>query len=95
MSDILEKILQEFAKDTEWSQHVLEEPQVLGVDGLMESEVTYKMAVKTSPGKQWGARRELLKRIKIAFDRNDIEIPFPQRVHYAESSQPRPKTLNR
>jgi len=95
VTGILEKVLGEFAQDSEWSEQILEEPQVLGVDGLMESEVTYKIAVKTTPGKQWGARRELLKRIKIAFDRNDVEIPFPQRVHYTESTQPRSRTLDR
>ncbi|HBF23352.1 MAG TPA: mechanosensitive ion channel protein MscS, partial [Planctomycetes bacterium] len=92
---ILQKVLTQFAEDEAWKSDVLEEPQILGVDGLGESEVAFKIAVKVAPGRQWAARREMLKRIKIAFDIEGIEIPFPQRVHYVEANQPLPKTLKR
>ncbi len=92
---VLEKVLAEFAEDEAWKKDILEDPQILGVDSLGESEVTFKISVKVAPGRQWAARREMLKRIKVAFDLEGIEIPFPQRVHYVESSQPKPKTLKR
>ena len=92
---VLEKVLAEFAEDETWVKDILEEPQILGVDSLGESEVAFKISVKVAPGRQWAARREMLKRIKVAFDLEGIEIPFPQRVHYVESNQPQPKTLKR
>ena len=92
---VLEKVLAEFAEDEAWKKDILEDPQILGVDSLGESEVTFKISVKVAPGRQWAARREMLKRIKVAFDLEGIEIPFPQRVHYVESTQPQPKTLKR
>jgi small conductance mechanosensitive channel len=93
--EVIESVLAKFAEDPNWKELLLEEPSVLGVDSLGESEVSFKLSLKVSPGKQWGIRRELLKRLKIAFDLNDIEMPFPQRVHYTEATQPVPKTVQR
>lgn len=39
-----------------------------------------KILGETKPLKQWDVTGELRKRLKIAFDKNGIEIPFPQRV---------------
>jgi small conductance mechanosensitive channel len=36
--------------------------------------------MKTAPLKQWEIARELRRRIKDEFDRNGIDIPFPQMV---------------
>lgn len=92
---VLRKLLDEFALDAEWHADVLEKPSILGVDALNESEVAFKMSIKVTPGRQWAAKREVLRRVKIAFDLNDIEIPFPQRVNYTAGAQPASKVLNR
>ena len=93
--DVLRGVLSEFAADPVWKEDVLEEPVILGVDGLGESDVTFKMAIKVAPGRQWAARREVLRRVKIAFDLHDIEIPFPQRVTYNAGEQPASKVITR
>ena len=93
--EVIEDVLNKFAKEDGWAAMILESPVVLGVDSLEESEVSFKISIKVLPGKQWGIRRELLKRLKISFDLNDIEMPFPQRVHYTESEQPISKTIAR
>jgi len=93
--ELIETVLAKFAAEEQWKALILDDPAVLGVDSLDESEVSFKISIKVAPGKQWGIRRELLKRLKIAFDLNNIEIPFPQRVHYAEAEQPVPKTIQR
>jgi small conductance mechanosensitive channel len=35
----------------------------------------------------WGAERELKRRIKDAFDKKGIEIPFPRQVVYIRKEQ--------
>ena len=73
-----------FAADPDWSDSVLEEPVVLGVQELGDSSVTIRGYLKVAPDKRWLVRRELFRRIKNRFDADSIEIPFPQRtVHIA------------
>ncbi len=75
-----------FAVDPEWSNSVLEEPVVLGVQELGDSSVTIRGYLKVAPDKRWLVRRELFRRIKNRFDADSIEIPFPQRtVHIAHA----------
>lgn len=67
----------ELRADTQFAGHILENIEVVGVDQLADSAVMLKARIKTAPGKQWMVRREYLQRIKLAFDANGIEIPFP------------------
>ncbi len=66
--------------DPAWSDSILEEPEVWGVEDLAADGVTIRLVVKTRPLAQWKVQRELRRRIKEAFDAESIEIPFPQRV---------------
>ena len=66
---------------------ILEEPQMWGVEKLDASGVVLRLVVKTTPLEQWRVSRELRQRIKLAFDEEGIEIPFPQQTvwHRGES----------
>jgi small conductance mechanosensitive channel len=79
---VLEQVGKELRQEEPYNEIMLEDPQILGVDNFGESEVTIKMLAKTCPLKQWQVGRELRRRIKYAFDREGIEIPFPQRTVY-------------
>lgn len=57
-------------------------PLVLGVMGLNDSSIDIKLIIETLAGKQWEIEREFRRRIKYAFDANNIEIPFPHRTVY-------------
>lgn len=70
----------EMAEDPAWKDMILSPPQFLRVDDFADSAVVIKILGDTKPLKQWDVTGELRKRIKIAFDREGIEIPFPQRV---------------
>lgn len=51
-------------------------PTVLGVSKLDSSSVKIKMAVNCTAGEQFSVEREMLRRLKDAFDANNIEIPY-------------------
>lgn len=80
--DVLRDLLQEFQHDPAWSDVLLDEPQVVGVNALADSAVIIRCQVKTLPLKQWDVARELRRRIKNRFDRDGIEIPFPHTTLY-------------
>lgn len=83
---VINTVGKELAKDPEWEEHIVKPPQFLRVDDFGDSALVIKILGETKPLKQWDVTGELRKRLKIAFDKEGIEIPFPQRViHQAKS----------
>lgn len=74
--------------DPDVGRWVLELPEFLGVERFEESQVTVRAIAKTVPGKQWPVSRVFRQRIKEAFDRSGIFIPFPHRVMIHQSAGP-------
>ena len=77
---IVNKVGNELSQDTQWKEFIIKPPQFLRVDDFADSSIVIKILGETQPLKQWEVTGELRKRIKIAFDNEGIEIPFPQRV---------------
>lgn len=85
---VVNKVGQELAEDPSWKEFIIKPPQFLRVDDFGDSAIIIKILGETKPIKQWDVAGELRKRLKIAFDKEGIEIPFPQRViHSRVSSQ--------
>jgi moderate conductance mechanosensitive channel len=59
------------------SEHVLEPPEMLGVNQITADTITLRLTVKVRPGKQWTVQRSLRAEIKRAFDIEDIPPPSP------------------
>ncbi len=75
---IVNKVGKALAEDPDWKHLIKKPPQFLRVDNFSDSAVVIKILGETKPLKQWDVAGELRKRIKIAFDKEGIEIPFPQ-----------------
>ncbi|WP_299253474.1 mechanosensitive ion channel family protein [uncultured Cytophaga sp.] len=78
--NVVNKIGNDLANDEKWKDFIIKAPQFLRVDKLGDSAIDIKIVGDTLPIKQWDVTGELRKRIKIGFDKEGIEIPFPQRV---------------
>jgi small-conductance mechanosensitive channel len=86
---VLKRVGEEMKNDPELGPLMLEAPEIFGVDKFDNSAVIIKGRIKTKPIRQWQVGREFLRRVKIAFDANNIEIPFPhQTLYFGEASKP-------
>lgn len=74
---IMRRVGGELQRDPSFGEKILEPIEVVGVDGLAASGVSLKARVKTAPIEQWNVGREYNRRIKLAFDHEGIDIPFP------------------
>jgi moderate conductance mechanosensitive channel len=85
---VVNQVGNDLANDPDWKPFIIKPPQFLRVDDFADSSIMLKILGETLPLKQWDVTGELRKRIKIAFDKEKIDIPFPQRVmHYKETRQ--------
>lgn len=75
---VLKKTCEEAA--SELSEVIVEGPKVLGVEGFGQHDILIRIIAYTKPLHHWYVERELRRRIKEAFDREGIEIPYPRRV---------------
>lgn len=82
---VVNRVGNELFQDPLWKDFIIKPPQFLRVDDFGDSAIIIKILGETKPLQQWDVTGELRKRLKIAFDKEGIEIPFPQRViHQAE-----------
>lgn len=77
---VVNKVGQDLAKDPQWKEHITDPPKFLRINNFGDSAIEIKILGETKPHQNWGVTGELRKRLKIAFDKAGIEIPFPQRV---------------
>ncbi len=85
---VIRRVLDDVAADPDWALFVLDDPEVWGVEDFGASEIIIRAVIKVVPGKQWNVNREIRRRLKIAFDDEGIEIPFPQRTLWVRDDNP-------
>lgn len=74
----IEEVGKKMAAEKTWKAKLKKRPTFLRVDDLADSAVVLKIVGETKPGDQWSVTGELRKRIKLAFDKAGIDIPYPQ-----------------
>ncbi|TDD84985.1 mechanosensitive ion channel family protein [Actinomadura darangshiensis] len=74
VKELLQRTADEMAADAPWSDIVLEEPSVWGVQALAGDAIVIRVVLKTAPGKQGDVARELRERVKRAFDEAGVTV---------------------
>ncbi|MEH3075637.1 MAG: mechanosensitive ion channel [Quadrisphaera sp.] len=75
VAEVLDEVGEQLHADEDWRRHLLEEPQVWGIEALSLEKVVVRIAVRTAPLQQWSVSRELRGRIKARFDAEGIGHP--------------------
>jgi small-conductance mechanosensitive channel len=76
----LEQVAGELRTDPAWSPVLVDGPRVLGIESFGASGVILRMQLRTIPGRQDDAARELRRRIQNRFDQEQIRWSGVQRV---------------
>ncbi len=75
--DVIKVVGDELRSDPDFKPDIIGDLEVFGLDKFADSALIVKARIKTKPIKQWGIAREFNRRLKIKFDEENIEIPFP------------------
>lgn len=75
--EVMKKVDEEMRAEPKWAELILAPLEVLGLDRFENSAVVIRARTTTKPLQQWQVAREFNRRLKIAFDREGISIPFP------------------
>lgn len=87
--EVMRSVGAELRADPEFGPLLVDDIEIFGLDQFGDSALIIKGRLKTRPIKQWDIGREFKRRIKYAFDREGIEIPFPHRsLYFGEASGP-------
>jgi moderate conductance mechanosensitive channel len=80
--DLIKRVGDELKDDPVFKYDIIEPIEVMGLNEFADSAIIIRARIKTRPIKQWSVGREYRKRLKSAFDENNIEIPFPHTTVY-------------
>ena len=75
--EVINRVCNTLASDADFKTKIIKTPQVLRVSNLGASGIDIKIIGDTQPLTQWEVTGEIRKRIKEAFDKEGIEIPWP------------------
>jgi small-conductance mechanosensitive channel len=81
---VVRETVDDMAQDPEWQSLILDTHELFGIDQISHTGIV--IWIKTAPLKQWMTARELRRRLKIAFDRHNIQIGIPQQMLRGEVS---------
>jgi len=80
--DIMKQVGDEMQANEEFQDKIIAPIEIMGLDSFGDSALVIKARLKTLPSQQWFLSRAYRRRLKIAFDKENIEIPFPHQTIY-------------
>lgn len=76
--DKVEKVIKDTLDSFKENNKEVSKIEYLGINELADSSIIYQVLITCNRGKQWAVKRAFLKEIKIAYEKNNIKIPYNQ-----------------
>ncbi|ACP33639.1 mechanosensitive ion channel family protein [Corynebacterium aurimucosum] len=86
--DVITSAAEDAARDSEIKDFILATPTVNGMSGLEVDHMSYRVSVKTLPGKQWDVQRAMQARILTAMHSEGITTPYPRGMAIFDLEEP-------
>lgn len=81
----VEKVLKEVIKKAVEDKLILPDSEYLGINELSAHSTKYMINIHCHQSKRYSVRRDILKRVKEAYEEHDIKIPYNQiEVHHGQ-----------
>lgn len=80
VTEVMKNVADQLMTDSEFIEKITSPVEIMGLDQFGDSALVIKARIKTRPGMQMLVTREFNKRLKLAFDGEKIEIPYPHRT---------------
>jgi small-conductance mechanosensitive channel len=82
---VINRVCKEMSQEKPWCEVMRTVPSVLRVDNLGDSGIDIKIIGDVKPLTQWNVMGEMRLRLKKAFDKEGIEIPYPHlKVYFGD-----------
>ena len=92
-SDKIVSLLKQIGADLRnsevFSQDIVSDIDVPGIDRVGNGEAEYLVLIKTRPNKQYAVSREMRRRIKEVFEKNSVQAAGPGRIYVMDTGAPK------
>ncbi|MGA2990791.1 MAG: mechanosensitive ion channel family protein [Candidatus Korobacteraceae bacterium] len=92
MIALLKEVAAEVQHDPAYADLIVGDPAVPGIEKVSAEEVDYLLLVKTKPGQQYEISRQLRRRIKECFEKNNVQPGGQHRFYVIGDAASPPKT---
>jgi moderate conductance mechanosensitive channel len=75
-AEIAARVATEVADDPRVAEHLLDQPEVVGIEKVGPEGVTFRVQARTTPGQQFGVQRVLITALAEGFDRAGLPRPL-------------------
>jgi small-conductance mechanosensitive channel len=86
---LLKQIGSDLRNDETFSQDIVSDIDVPGIDRVGNGEAEYLVLIKTRPNKQYAVSREMRRRIKECFEKNNVQAAGPGRIYVMDQGAPK------
>jgi small conductance mechanosensitive channel len=83
---LLKQVGEEVRNSDAFAADIVSDIDVPGIDRVGNGEAEYLMLIKTRPNKQYAVSRELRRRIKECFEKNQVQAAGPGRIYVMDQS---------
>lgn len=78
---VLRNVVDDLQDDPNIGGVIIAPPEITGIEALGPNQITIRVLAKTLPAEQWRVQRALRLRIKHAFEREGLTVPYPRTVN--------------